>query len=166
MIIETEAYKGAVDKASHAYNYRRTARNEVMYAQGGVAYIYLCYGIHHLFNIVTNKKDVPHAILIRAVLPKDGINIMLQRRNKKNITPKFSDGPGTLSQALGIKTLYSGISLLGNFIFVEDRNLNFKNKDIDTGPRIGVDYAGKDALLPYRFRLKDEVIKQNADNWK
>src|ERR1700722_2278008 len=107
MIIETEAYNGVVDKASHAYNNRRTARNEIMYSQGGNAYVYLCYGIHHLFNIVTNKKDTPHAILIRGILPKEGIDTMLKRRKLKSVTKKFSDGPGTVSQALAISTAYS-----------------------------------------------------------
>jgi DNA-3-methyladenine glycosylase len=158
MIIETEAYNGSVDKASHAYNFRRTARNEIMYGPGGVSYVYLCYGIHHLFNIVTNKKETPHAVLIRDILPDQGIDEMLKRRGQKKVNAKFSDGPGTLSQALGIKTIYSGIPLSGDIIWVEDRNVSFKSKDIQVGPRIGVDYAGKDALLPYRFRLTNNVI--------
>jgi DNA-3-methyladenine glycosylase len=165
MIIETEAYNGAVDKASHAYNLRRTKRNEVMYGKGGVSYVYLCYGIHHLFNIVTNQKDIPHAVLVRAVIPKQGIETILKRRKLKSITKKISDGPGTLSEALGIKTAHSGIPLLGNVIWLEDRNIDFKNSDINIGPRIGVDYAGKDALLPYRFRLKENVINEIRDEW-
>lgn len=165
MIIETEAYKGAVDKASHAYNNRRTTRNEVMYAQGGISYVYLCYGIHHLFNIVTNAAEIPHAVLIRAILPKDGLALMMKRRSLKSITKKFSDGPGTMSQALGIKTMHSGISLNGDTIFLEDRNINFANSQIETGPRIGIDYAGEDALLPYRFRLKENVINKFRNEW-
>lgn len=158
MIIETEAYNGSVDKASHAYNSRRTARNEIMYDKGGNAYVYLCYGIHHLFNIVTNKKDVPHAVLIRAILPEEGTSTMLKRREMEKINRKISDGPGTLSQALGIKTAHSGTSLSGNLMWVEDRDIKFSKKEINVGPRIGVDYAGKDALLPYRFRLTNDVI--------
>ena len=165
MIIETEAYNGVVDKASHAYNLRRTARNEVMYGEGGVSYVYLCYGIHHLFNIVTNKSEVPHAVLIRAVLPKEGINTVLKRRNQKKVIKTTSDGPGTISQALGIRTTHSGTSLSGNSIWVEDRNINFKKQDIVAGPRIGVDYAGEDALLPYRFRLTDNIIHGIRTEW-
>ena len=158
MIVEAEAYKGVGDKASHAYNGKRTKRNEVMYAEGGFTYVYLCYGIHHLFNVVTNTKDVPHAILIRGIIPTDGINTILKRRNHKTITKKTADGPGTLSTALGIKTLHSGISLSGNLIWIEDRGVEFKKIDIITSPRIGVDYAGEDAKLPYRYRLKEDIM--------
>ena len=157
MIVEAEAYNGAIDKASHAYNNRRTKRNEIMYGEGGVAYVYLCYGIHHLFNVVTNIKDTPHAILIRAIVPVDGIDKILYRRKQK-LNKKIADGPGTLSIALGIKTTHSGISLSGNQIWIEDRGVKFSKKDIITSPRIGVDYAGEDAKLPYRFRLKEEII--------
>lgn len=165
MIVETEAYNGAVDKASHAYNFRRTKRNEVMYGKGGMSYVYLCYGIHHLFNIVTNKEEVPHAVLIRAALPKEGIDTVLKRRGQKSINKKVADGPGTLSQALGIKTTHSGISLSDDIIWVEDRNVNFKKQDIKAGPRIGVEYAGKDALLPYRFRVTETVLNDIRDEW-
>jgi DNA-3-methyladenine glycosylase len=165
MIIETEAYNGVIDKASHAYNNRRTARNEVMYGTGGNTYVYLCYGIHHLFNIVTNREEIPHAVLIRAIIPKEGLSIMMKRRGQKKLSSKFSDGPGTTSQALGIKTAHSGISLSGKVIWVEDRGIEFRKKDIKAGPRIGVDYAGKDALLPYRFRLDEKHITDITDEW-
>lgn len=158
MIIEAEAYNGVIDKASHAYNGRRTNRNDVMYAQGGAAYVYLCYGIHHLFNVVTNKKDIPHAILIRAIIPTDGVNTILKRRKQNTLTKKTSNGPGTVSSALRIKTAHSGISLSGNLIWIEDRGITFKKKDIITSPRIGIDYAGEDALLPYRYRLNEKII--------
>ena len=165
MVIETEAYNGIIDKASHAYNGRRTARNEVMYGPSGMSYVYLCYGIHHLFNIVTNIKDVPHAVLIRAIIPKDGLDVMLKRRNMKSVTKKFSDGPGTISHALGIRKSHSGVSLSSKLIWVEDRGVWFDKKDIMAGPRIGVDYAGKDALLPYRFRLKENKISELRHEW-
>jgi DNA-3-methyladenine glycosylase len=165
MIVETEAYNGVIDKASHAYNGRRTQRNEIMYGEGGNTYVYLCYGIHHLFNIVTNKKEIPHAVLVRAIVPKEGIETVLKRRNQKSITKKISNGPGTASQALGIKTKHSGISLNEKLIWVEDRGLKFSAKEIEAGPRIGVDYAGKDALLPYRFRLNDNSITNITNEW-
>ena len=157
MIVEAEAYNGPIDKASHAYNNRRTKRNEVMYAEGGVAYVYLCYGIHHLFNVVTNNKGITHAILIRAIIPTDGIDTILYRRKQK-LNKKTADGPGTLSTALGIKTEHSGLPLTGNKIWIEDRGIKFSKKDVITSPRIGVDYAGEDAKLPYRFRLKENII--------
>jgi len=158
MIIEAEAYNGSIDKASHAYKNRRTKRTEVMYAEGGVTYVYLCYGVHHLFNVVTNKKDTPHAILVRAVIPTDGVNKILKRRMQEKVTKKISNGPGTVSTALGIKTAHSGISLSGNLIWIEDRGITFSKKEIITSSRIGVDYAGKDALLPYRYRLNENII--------
>lgn len=108
IISETEAYKGPEDKASHAYNMRKTTRNEVMYAEGGIAYVFICYGLHHLFNIVTNQAGIPHAILIRSLLPTHGIDHMeIRRKNKKPLT----EGPGNLSQALGITKQLNGDSL-------------------------------------------------------
>ncbi len=112
IIVETEAYAGVTDRASHAYGGRQTRRTKTMYAPGGTAYVYLCYGIHHLFNVVTNMEGVPHAVLIRAIQPQDGIDIMLQRRNMKNLLAKLTSGPGILSKAMGISILNSGESLL------------------------------------------------------
>ena len=153
IITETEAYEGVTDKASHAYNNRRTPRTEIMYRRGGIAYVYLCYGIHSLFNIVTNKENIPHAILIRSVFPLEGIDMMLKRRNKKTVDKKFTSGPGTVSQALGIHYSHSGLSLLGNKIRIEDKGIKISPSQIKISKRIGVDYAGKDALLPYRFLI-------------
>src|SRR6186713_544666 len=101
-IIEVEAYNGVNDKASHASGGRRTNRNEVMYGKGGVAYVYLCYGIHHLFNVVTNEKEIPHAILIRGLEPLKGIDTMLERTSKKQLDHTLTRGPGNVSRALGI----------------------------------------------------------------
>lgn len=153
-IVEVEAYAGAIDKASHAYDGRRTARNEVMYADGGVAYVYLCYGIHHLFNVVTNGKDVPHAILIRALEPIKGVETMLKRTGKKKLDKTLTRGPGNLSKALGIFTMHSGCSLQGKELFIADDGFVYNKKEIGISARIGVEYAGEDALLPYRFYVK------------
>lgn len=155
IITETEAYNGVVDKASHAYGGRRTSRTEIMYSEGGVAYVYLCYGIHSLFNVVTNLKDVPHAVLIRAVQAESGIELMLKRRNKVRQDKSLSKGPGTVSQALGIHFSDSGTSLMQNKIWIEDAGIKIKSTDIKITPRIGVDYAGEDALLPYRFFVNE-----------
>ena len=158
IITETEAYAGATDRASHAYGNRRTKRTEVMYAEGGVAYVYLCYGMYPLFNIVTHRKDIPHAILIRGIHPTEGIDIMLQRTNKSKIIKKFSNGPGKIAKALGIKCEHTGMDLTGNKIWLEDKGIKVKNKDIIITTRIGIDYAGEDALLPYRFILKENIL--------
>lgn len=154
IIVETEAYAGAGDKASHAYGNRRTARTEIMYGKGGIAYVYLCYGIHHLFNVVTNVQDTPHAVLIRGVEPIDGMDIMLERRGKDKLTPALTAGPGALSMALGIHTVHTGLSLLDETLFIEDRGIKIKKTDIVAGTRVGVAYAQEDAFLPYRFWVK------------
>jgi DNA-3-methyladenine glycosylase len=154
-IVEAEAYAGAGDKASHAYGNRRTARTEVMFGDPGTAYVYLCYGIHHLFNVVTNKKDIPHAILIRAVEPIEGIKSMLLRTGKIKLDYTLTKGPGNVSRALGIFTHHTRTSLLSDELFIADDGLKLKTADILTTPRIGVDYAAEDAFLPYRFIMKD-----------
>jgi DNA-3-methyladenine glycosylase len=151
IITETEAYAGITDRASHAYGGRQTQRNQNMYAAGGICYVYLCYGIHHLFNVVTNTNGKPHAVLIRNIKPAKGLHTILYRRNKKKVDKTLSTGPGTMSQALGIRTLHNGIDLLGDTIWIEDAGINPSPKEIKATPRIGVDYAGDDALLPYRF---------------
>ncbi len=155
MITETEAYAGAGDKASHAWNNRRTRRTEVMYRPGGAAYVYLCYGIHHLFNVVTNGQDVPHAVLVRGIEPLEGIDHMLQRRGKSSLQRTLTAGPGALSAAMGILTLHTGSSLQGPLLYIEDRGIQVSHRDIITTPRIGVDYAGADAARPYRFYIRD-----------
>jgi len=155
IIVETEAYAGAGDRASHAFGGRRTGRTETMFAPGGLAYVYLCYGIHHLFNVVTNQADAPHAVLIRAIEPLEGIETMLVRRRKEILKPALTAGPGAMSQALGIRTLHNGLSLQGPTIRIEDIGKRFENKDIIAATRVGVAYAREDALLPYRFLVKD-----------
>lgn len=153
IITETEAYEGEIDKASHAYNNRRTKRTEIMFGEGGIAYVYLCYGIHHLFNIVTHTADIPHAVLIRAIKPLEGIDKILERRKKDKVTANLTAGPGTVSEALGIKTKHTGTDLTGDLIWLEDRKIKINPKDIVTGPRVGIDYAGDHAHWPYRFRI-------------
>ncbi len=151
IITETEAYAGVTDKASHAYGGRRSERTEIMYREGGTAYVYLCYGVHSLFNIVTHQEDVPHAVLIRGIYPTDGLNIMLVRTGKDRIGKSFCMGPGKVSKALGIHYSHSGLDLGGEQIWLEDKNIRVKADEIYSGKRIGVDYAAEDALLPYRF---------------
>jgi len=159
IITETEAYEGITDKASHAYNDRRTSRTEIMYSEGGLAYVYLCYGVHHLFNFVTNQKGVPHAVLLRSIYPIEGIPAMEKRTNKKFSDKGFSDGPGKLSKALAINTKHTGQDLTAHSIWVEDRGIAIDEADILLTPRIGVDYAGEDATLLYRFLINPLGIK-------
>ncbi len=153
-IVETEAYVGITDKASHSYGGRRTARNEHMYSGAGTAYVYICYGLHQMLNIVTNDKDVPDAILIRSVEPIKGIEIMLKRTGKKTPDKTLTRGPGNVGKALGIFKYHSGNHLLGDEIYLIDDNFKTADDNIGTSIRIGVESAGADALLPYRFYIK------------
>ncbi|NGP89544.1 DNA-3-methyladenine glycosylase [Fodinibius halophilus] len=151
IITETEAYCGRGDRACHANDGTRTERTETMYQNGGIAYVYLCYGIHHLFNVVTNTKDKADAVLIRAIKPMDGIDTMLKRRGFEKSTPPLTAGPGRLTQALNIKTNHDATSLLGDSIWIEDRGLSFQPDQLCATTRVGVGYAGEDAQLPWRF---------------
>lgn len=152
-IVETEAYAGPQDRASHAFANRRTKRTEVMYLSGGICYVYLCYGIHSLFNVITNSEGIPHAILIRAIQPTDGIELMLHRRHKTRLDREVAGGPGALTQALGITQQHNKVSLQGPVIWIEDRGITVEK--IIESPRVGIDYAGDDALLPWRFRIDE-----------
>ncbi|MCE7995387.1 MAG: DNA-3-methyladenine glycosylase [Roseivirga sp.] len=154
-ITELEAYAGRDDKACHANDGLRTKRTEVMYGRGGMAYVYLCYGIHHLFNVVTNSEGLADAILIRAIEPLEGLDIMQVRRKKQKLDKTLSSGPGTLSAALGIKTkMHYGTDLLGDTIWIDEERCVPK-EDIIVSTRIGVDYAEEDALKPWRFYIRD-----------
>ncbi len=152
-IVETEAYCGRGDKACHANN-KRTPRTETMYGEAGRAYIYLCYGIHHLFNVVTNKKGKADAVLIRALEPIVGLEEMKLRRNSH---VKLASGPGTLTQAMGIKTSMDRIDLRGDTVWIAQNPFSERIK-IQTDRRVGVDYAGEDALKPWRFLLEGSTF--------
>ncbi len=163
VIYETEAYNGIVDKASHAFGGRRSPRTEIMYRDGGIAYVYLCYGVHSLFNVVTNKEDIPHAVLVRAIKPLDNTDMMLKRTGKPKLAKKIGDGPGKVSALLGIHYSHTGCSMLRKSansrqdgIWIEDRGFSVEDAMIAALPRIGVVYAGTDAELPYRFRVELE----------
>lgn len=155
IIAETEAYAGIIDKASHAYGERRTQRTEVMYSEGGISYVYFSYGMHHLFNVVTAAKGIPHAVLIRGMIPVKGIDVQLKRRKIRQPLTVLTNGPAKVCQALGIDLKINGTSLLGNTIWIEGSNEKVKKEEIITGPRVGVGYAEEDAQLPYRFILND-----------
>ena len=153
-IVETEAYVALTDKASHSFGGRRTNRNEHMYAGAGTAYVYICYGMHQMFNIVTNEKEIPDAVLIRAVEPLQGIDIMLQRTGKLKADFTLTKGPGNVGKALGIFKKHSGLHLLDDEIYILTDRTILHDDQIGTSKRIGVESAGPDSLLPYRFYLR------------
>lgn len=154
-IVETEAYVGITDKASHSFGGRRTPKNEHMYSAAATSYIYICYGMHQMLNIVTNKKDIPDAILIRAIQPEIGIDIMERRTGKEPGDHTITKGPGNVGKALGLTKINSGISLLnGEIRIYKDDESELRPASIGTSKRIGVESAGADGLLPYRFYIK------------
>jgi DNA-3-methyladenine glycosylase len=162
MIVETEAYLGAIDKAAHSYNNRRTARNEITYAIGGHAYVFFIYGMYFQFNVVCGALDSPHVVLIRAVAPVEGIEIMRERRLRKNPESKMPDknltsGPGKLCIALDINRRLNSEDLLGDKIWLEDYK-KFSGEEIKIGKRIGIDYAEEFAEKPWRFWLKNNLF--------
>ena len=163
-IVETEAYVAFNDKASHAFNGRRTARNEHMYAPAATSYIYICYGIHQMLNIVTNEKDIPDAVLIRALEPMEGIDQMLKRTGKKTLDNTLTKGPGNVGKALGLSKHHSGLSLMDDSIALYEDSLDLQEDRIGSSNRIGVNYAGDDALLPYRFYIKGYPFVSSRPN--
>ncbi|PTB94484.1 DNA-3-methyladenine glycosylase [Marivirga lumbricoides] len=154
IITETEAYSGMNDKACHAHLGKFTKRTSTMYEKGGSAYIYLCYGIHHLFNIVTNIEGKADAVLIRAIEPIEGVEVMHERRSVKSKSIKLGSGPGKLTQALGITKDLNGIDLTeSETIWIERGDKAIHPNKIIADKRIGIDYAEEDALLPWRFYI-------------
>jgi len=153
IITETEAYAGKGDKACHAHLGRFTKRTQVMYESGGIAYVYLCYGIHHLFNIVTNTNGNADAILIRAIEPTQGLQKMLERRNRQKLEKSLTSGPGNVTKAFGITKSHNTKSVLGQDIWID--NPGIKIESIVETTRIGIDYAEEDANLPWRFYKQD-----------
>jgi DNA-3-methyladenine glycosylase len=153
LIVETESYRGPEDKASHAYSGRRTNRTETMYGRGGTAYVYFVYGMYNQFNVVTNVEDVPHAILIRAVEPSEGLDV-IQRRRRERSEYELTSGPGRLCLALGIDRKLDKADLLGERVWIEE-GVSISPRQIARGPRIGIDYAEEWIKKPWRFWIKD-----------
>ena len=146
IITETEAYSYR-ERGCHAYAGKRTPRTDIMFAPGGHIYVYLCYGIHHLINIVTNKQERAEAVLLRAIQPLEGMEIMRGRR-QTNKDKQLCNGPGKLCEAMGIDKSMNGLKLNHTTIWVER---GIRPRKIQSTPRIGIDYAGEDAKLPWRF---------------
>jgi DNA-3-methyladenine glycosylase len=153
LIVETEAYRGPEDRASHAYNGRRTDRTETMYGRGGTAYVYFVYGMYNQFNVVTNVEGIPHAILVRAVEPSEGLDIMRRRRQGRS-EYELTSGPGRLCLALGIDRKLDKADLLGDRAWIEE-GVSISPRQIARGPRIGIDYAEEWIKKPWRFWIKD-----------
>lgn len=153
-IVETEAYRGPEDRGSHAYNNRYTPRTQVMFSQGGVSYVYLCYGIHYLFNIISGDEGNPHAILVRGIEPVTGIETMLVRRNMTGLAPRITAGPGAVAQALGLNKTHNALSLQGQTVWLEDRGELDAMETIITGPRVGMNFEGPWHSIHWRFSLK------------
>lgn len=156
-IVETEAYLGAEDKAAHSYRNRRTARTETMFAVGGTAYVFFVYGMHHQFNVVAGAEGLPHAVLVRALEPEEGLELMRARRPARN-DRELTSGPGKLCRALGIDRTFDGADLLGQRVWIEDAGTVIPPEEIAAGPRIGIAYAEEYALKPWRFWLKGNVF--------
>jgi len=152
IIVETEAYRGPEDRASHAWAGRRTARTETMYGAGGTAYVYFVYGMYFQFNVVTNAVDVPHAILVRALEPVEGIERMMRRRGRRPMH-ELTNGPGKLCVALGIDKRFDRADLAGARVWIE-RGPRIPASGIARGPRVGIDYAGAWARKPWRFWIR------------
>jgi len=156
-IVEVEAYLGVEDRAAHSFGGRRTRRTETMYAVGGTAYVFFVYGMHHQFNVVTGPEGLPHAVLVRAVEPDEGIELMRERRPVSK-ERELTSGPGKLCRALGIDLGYDGEDLTrGTRVWVEETGVSFGADEIASGARIGVAYAGEDALNPWRFWVRGNV---------
>lgn len=153
-IVETEAYDGRNDQACHSHIHGRTNRTKIMFGPGGYAYVYLCYGIHHLFNVVTNREGKADAVLVRGIEPLEGIETILSRRKKEKMHRSVGGGPGIASEALGISTDDYGEDLRGDRIWIKDQGIQVASDEILASPRVGIDYAGEDAGLPWRFRIK------------
>jgi DNA-3-methyladenine glycosylase len=162
IIVETESYRGAEDKASHAYKNRRTKRTETLFRSGGIAYVYTCYGIHQLLNVVTGPIDTPHAVLIRAIFPTHGLDVIAKRRGKSAADKTLVQGPGKVCQALAVKKEHNGCSFNQHPLWIEDAPLSIPKEVIQAGPRIGIDYAEEHALLPWRFYMKDLQFKKQT----
>lgn len=157
IIVETEAYLGAMDKAAHSYNNRRTKRTETMFAVGGTAYIFFIYGMYYQFNVVVGAVGTPHAVLVRAVEPAEGIEIMRERRGRQMKDSNLTSGPGKLCIAFGIDKSFDKEDLLGNRVWIEEKK-SFSDAEIRCGKRIGIDYAEEYAEKPWRFWVKDNLF--------
>lgn len=161
-IVETEAYRGPEDRASHAFNNRRTPSNEIMYSSGGKVYMYICYGIHDMLNIVTGAEGCSHAVLIRALEPHTGIEHMRERRNLFNNDRRLCQGPGSLAKAMGLNKSHNGTDILSDMIWIEDSGNSYSTDEIKASARIGLNFEGPYKSIPWRFCLRGNIYVSRA----
>lgn len=167
IIVETEAYRAPDDKGCHAYQNKLTERTSTMFEIGGTSYVYICYGIHNLFNVVTGPKGVAHAVLIRAIEPVEGVERMLLRRNFDSLKKELVNGPGKFTRAMNITKKQNGISLLSkeNQLWLEDRGIKLQSKDIVEGPRVGMGKSVAECSnWPWRYRIKGNKWASKPDH--
>ena len=166
-IVETEAYRGADDKAAHSYKYKRTKRTAVFYADAGHAYVYLIYGLHRMFNVVVGPPGEPNAVLVRAVEPVTGIDVMLARRKLRTPGPRIGNGPALVCQALGISRAHYGLDLLGagSPVRLLGELGTVPAPEVIASPRVGIAYAGECARWPWRFRESGPLGPLGANSY-
>ena len=161
VIVEAEAYRGPEDKAAHSYAGKRTARTEIMFHEGGLAYVYLIYGMHHCFNVTASVPGKPEAVLIRALEPLDGLPLMIQRRGISDAR-NLCNGPGKLCQAMGITTEHYGIDLCGDEIYITEGRNDFR---VMTSERVNIDYAEEYRNVLWRYFAEESKfvsrVKEN-----
>lgn len=167
IIVETEAYRAPDDKGCHAYQNRLTERTSTMFEIGGTSYVYICYGVHNLFNVVTGPEGAAHAVLIRAIEPTKGEDHMLERRSFSKLKKELTNGPGKFTKAMNITKSQNGISLLSkdNQLWLEKRSNPVAEKEIIAGPRVGMSkYVAECSNWPWRFRIKDNPWSSKPNN--
>lgn len=158
VIVETEAYRGPEDRGSHAYNGKRTPRNEMMYQAGGVAYMYICYGIHDMLNIVTGIEGISHAALIRAIEPTEGLEVMRIRRGIFDQDGRLCRGPGALAKSLGLTKLHNGVDLQKDTIWLTDEGLNYRDDQVVSSARVGMNFDGPYKSIAWRFYVRGNAF--------
>jgi DNA-3-methyladenine glycosylase len=163
LIVETEAYMGPEDKGSHAFGGRRTSRTDPMFGEGGFTYVYFVYGMHYQLNVVSSRQSIPHAILVRAIEPLEGITLMRARRGKVK-DADLTNGPGKLCKAMGIDMTFNREDLLGDRIWIERIGPRISASKIASGPRVGISYAEEYVSKPWRFWVRNNrfVSKPNG----
>ena len=163
-IVETEAYRAPEDRGSHAYGNKKTQRTETVFRKGGHTYIYLCYGIHHLCNVVSGGEGIAHAILIRAIEPIDGIEVMHKRRGIKKPDYNLTNGPGKWTQAMGITTSSNNIKYYAKKSPIQIHDADpIPESEIISSPRVGIAYAQAWAHMPWRYRIKNNKWTSKPD---
>jgi DNA-3-methyladenine glycosylase len=160
MITDVEAYPAFVDDVSHGN--KRTKRTEVMYREGGCAYVYTIYGMHHQFAVVVNREDIPEVVFIRGAVPEEGIELMKKNFGKEVAVERLARSPGNLCKAFGITKAFYGIDVTGTTLYVEDRGKRIKKKDIQSVPRVGINGKLRGSRKKLRYVIKEAALPKYA----